>query len=208
VRELLKSIYSQVRQYKQSMKNRKAVNNERFTNKNPKYAHYDIGDWTYGNPIIKSWDEKTKLTIGKFCSIAGNVQLLLGGEHRKDWITTFPFSEFLEDASFIEGHPHTKGDVTIGNDVWICQNAIILSGVNIGNGAIIGAGCVVTKDVPAYAIVAGNPPRIVGLRFSEYQIAELEKIAWWDWEIERITEQVASLLSVNVDEFINQNRKG
>jgi len=58
------------------------------------------------------------------------------------------------------------------------------------------------------AIIAGNPPRIVGLRFSEYQIAELEKIAWWDWEIERITEQVASLLSVNVDEFINQNRKG
>lgn len=171
-------------------------------NQNPKFAKYEIGDWTYGNPYIKSWDEKTRLRIGKFCSIAGNVQILLGGEHRKDWVTTYPFNKFFMEAINIEGHPFTKGDIIIGNDVWICQNAIILSGVRIGNGAIIGAGSVVTRDIPAYALAVGIPAKVISFRFSSNQIASLEQIAWWDWDINKIIESIPLLLSNDIDKFI------
>lgn len=178
-----------------------------FMSTNPKYAKYDIGEWTYGSPIIKAWDEKTNLRIGKFCSIAGNVQFLLGGEHRVDWITTYPFNEVMEEAREYQGHPATKGDITIGNDVWIGQNAIILSGVNIGNGAVIGAGSVVSRDVPAYAIAVGNPARITRHRFSQEQIAKLENIQWWEWSNEEIKNALPLLLSDNIEAFIKQYHK-
>lgn len=173
---------------------------------NPKFSRYEIGEYTYGTPSIKSWDDKTHLKIGKFCSIAGNVQILLGGEHRTDWITTYPFNILFPEASNIEGHPKTKGDINIGNDVWIGQSAIILSGVTIGNGAVIGAGCVVSHDVPAYAIVAGNPAKIIRYRFTEDQISELEKIAWWDWPLDDVMEASELLLSANIEEFIDTNK--
>ena len=175
-----------------------------YLSDNVNYEMYDIGEYTYGTPIIRSWDDKTHLKIGKFCSIAGNVQILLGGEHRTDWITTYPFNKILSEASNIDGHPSTKGDVEIGNDVWICQNAIILSGVTIGNGAVIGAGSVVSKDVPAYAIVAGNPAKLVRYRFTEDQIMQLERIAWWDWPIEKIITHVPELMSSSIFEFFDK----
>lgn len=78
-----------------------------------------IGDYTYGNFEIKEWDDRTKLNIGKFCSIADGVIFLLGGEHRSDFITTYPFNALLKNFEYNGGHPHTKGDITIGNDVWI-----------------------------------------------------------------------------------------
>jgi chloramphenicol O-acetyltransferase type B len=120
-----------------------------------KYSHYEIGRGTYGNPSIRTWQEGTVLKIGSFCSIAVRVYIFLGGEHRVDWTTTYPFSNFWSAASDIEGHPVTRGDVVIGNDVWLGADSMIMSGVTIGDGAVIGAGAVVTKDVPPYSVYAG-----------------------------------------------------
>ena len=148
-----------------------------------------IGDYTYGCPEIFDWEEGASLRIGKFCSISSNVKIFLGGEHRADWITTYPFSALNKDwpeASKITGHPRTKGDVIIGNDVWIGYGAVILSGVTIGDGAIIGAMSVVTKNVDSYTIVAGNPAREIKKRFSSNKIRRLMEIKWWNWPIKKI----------------------
>ena len=115
----------------------------------------EIGDYTYGIPNIKAWDESTKIKIGKFCSIAQGVTILAGGEHQSKWVTTYPFNALLQTFSHIQGHPKTKGDINIGNDVWLATDVKILSGVNIGDGAIIAAGSVVTKDIPPYALGGG-----------------------------------------------------
>lgn len=107
---------------------------------------------------------------------------LLGGEHRNDFVTTYPFNALLEDFNFIKGHPHTKGDINVGNDVWIGSNVKILSGVNIGDGAIIGANSLVTKDIPPYAIAGGNPAKIIKYRFDNETNDKLLKIQWWNFD--------------------------
>ncbi len=164
----------------------------------------EVGKWTYGNPAIAPGISKVK--IGSFCSIASDVVILAGVEHRTDWVSTFPFTAFLSDwpeAQDILGHPGTKGDVIIGNDVWIGQNACILSGVIIGDGAVVGASAVVTKNVPPYAIVGGNPAKIIRYRFDEATIQKLLEIAWWNWTDEEIGVIIPLLLSDNINEFIN-----
>lgn len=128
--------------------------------------------------------------------------IFLGGEHRHDWVTTYPFSALWDQARSIPGHPRSKGDVIIGHDVWIGYGATILSGVNIGNGAVVGAKAVVTKDVPPYAIVAGNPARIVKFRFTPRQINRLLAIAWWDWPEGEIIAALPLLLHTDIDLFI------
>ncbi len=100
-----------------------------FTNRLDKNKNYDIGDWTYGDPQVLSWGEGTTLKIGKFCSLAKDVTIMLGGEHRIDWVTTYPFNAIFQDATHIIGHPKSKGNVVIGNDVWVGKGALILSGV-------------------------------------------------------------------------------
>lgn len=157
---------------------------------------FDIGDYTYGNPIVY-FEGEGNLKIGKFCSIAfDNVKIFLGGNHRVDWATTYPFNKIAEfsEASNITGHPSSKGDVVIGNDVWIGMNATILSGVTIGDGAVVAAHAVVTKDVPPYAIVAGNPARVVKMRFSDDVIEKLLELKWWDWPIEKIRTYIPQLM--------------
>ncbi len=163
---------------------------------------YEIGDYTYGKPKVISWGEGTSLRIGRYCSIASNVVIFLGSEHRIDWVSTYPFPFLWEEAKSIKGHPATRGDVIIGNDVWIGFGATILSGITIGDGAAIGACSVVTKDVPPYAIVAGNPAHLVRYRFDEGTIQELLRISWWDWPDALVRERVQYMCSSNSKEFI------
>jgi len=154
-------------------------------------------------PQVLSWGEGAKLKIGNFCSIAHGVIVFLGGEHRSDWVTTYAFSvTWPEVAGHITGHPKTKGNVVIGNDVWIGLNACILSGVTIGDGAVIGAQAVVAKNVPPYAIVAGNPARVIRYRFDEQVIAKLLAIAWWNWPDAEIAQAMPFLLSDDISSFI------
>jgi hypothetical protein len=130
---------------------------------------------------------------------------MMGGNHRPDWVTTYPFSAINDrwpEAAAIEGHPSTRGDVTIGNDVWIGQNATILSGVSIGHGACVAASAMVSRNVPPYAIVAENPARVVRKRFSDEQIEQLLAINWWDWSEELIRTHVADLLQTDIDAFL------
>jgi acetyltransferase-like isoleucine patch superfamily enzyme len=150
---------------------------------------YNIGDYTYGKPRVASRTQ---------------VRIFLGSEHRMDWVSTYPFLIFLEDAKNIHFHPATKGDVIIGNDVWIGYGVTILSGVTIGDGAVIGACSVVTKDVPPYAIAGGNPARIVRYRFDEETIKKLLEIRWWNWPDHKIRENIKTICSDAMDEFIKR----
>lgn len=164
--------------------------------------NYIIGDYSYGKPNVLFENDKAKLTIGKFCSIADKVTIFLGGNHRTDWVTTYPFNAlklYFPEASQIKGHPATKGDVWIGNDVWIGSNVIILSGVKIGNGAVIAAGSVVTKDVGVYEIWGGNPVRFIKKRFDNETIIRLNKLQWWDWDINKIRNNLDILCSTNFE---------
>ena len=156
----------------------------------------EIGDFTYGNPLIMSWGENGKCKIGKFCSIGANVQIYLGGNHHTDWFTTYPFNALLPEIwGDIEGGvAATKGDVTIGNGVWIANNVTILSGVHIGDGAVIAAGAVVAKDVPDYTMVAGNPARTCKFLWPS---AFAGNRRWWDWPLEKIAYAVSILMGAD-----------
>jgi acetyltransferase-like isoleucine patch superfamily enzyme len=160
-----------------------------------------IGEFSYGKPVVKHWGENCMLTIGKFCSIADEVTIFLGGEHRTDWLTTYPFSAFHPAAAAIRGHPRTKGDVAVGNDVWIGFGATIMSGVRIGDGAVVGARALVSKDVPPYAIVAGNPARAIRYRFDDRTISKLLSVKWWDWPAVYLEPAIPLLMSGNTSAF-------
>jgi acetyltransferase-like isoleucine patch superfamily enzyme len=173
-----------------------------------RFPQETIGRRSYGGLTVLKYDSTHRLRIGSFCSFAADVTVFLGGDHRTDWITTYPFNVLDRRFANITGHPHSKGDVVIGNDVWVGRGAAILSGVTIGDGAAIGAYAVVTKDVPSYAIVAGNPAKLVRLRFSEQVIEELGRVRWWDWPDERLNRAVPYLQSDRIDEFLSLVRSG
>lgn len=165
-----------------------------------------IGAHTYGAPRIRWWGEQANLHVGKFCSIADHVEIFLGGNHRTDWISTYPFPVLWRwrEAKHVKGHPTSRGDVRIGNDVWLGSRCVIHSGVTIGDGAVIAGSAVVTRDVPDYAIVAGNPAKVIRLRFTENQIAGLLQCAWWNWDHARIVESIPTLLSGDVDRLLRE----
>ncbi|WP_082504645.1 CatB-related O-acetyltransferase [Methylobacterium sp. Leaf111] len=167
---------------------------------------YVIGDYTYGVPSVMWWGEDAGLSIGRYCSIAGGVSIMLGGNHRTDWITTFPFNVLDPVASAYTGHPATNGDVRIGNDVWLGISCRIMSGVTVGDGACVAAGAVVTRDVPPYAIVGGVPAKVIRMRFTPEQIAALLEIRWWDLPEKQIQELYYLMLSPDVDGFIEAAR--
>ncbi|MBU0729177.1 MAG: CatB-related O-acetyltransferase [Proteobacteria bacterium] len=167
-----------------------------------RYPQYEFGRETYGHLQVHSWGEGATLKVGSFTSIAPGVQIFLGGEHRLDWVTTFPFNSFWAEAKNLFGHPKTKGDVLIGNDVWLGAESLIMSGVTIGDGAVIGARAVVTKDVPAYAVVAGNPAIVVKRRFDDKTIQRFLVVKWWGWSDSRIKEALPLLLNNDIENFL------
>lgn len=161
-------------------------------------SRISIGRFTYGleKKRILQWNEGASLTIGSFCSIAAGGEIFLGGGHRVDWITTFPFGHIFKEAlgdTEIKGHPTTRGNVVIGNDVWLGANCVVMSGVTIGDGAVVAAGTHVVKDIPPYSIVGGNPGQHIRYRFDEEIISLLLYLKWWDLPVAEIKE-LSSLL--------------
>lgn len=171
-----------------------------------------VGDYTYyDDPVDPEGFERNvlynfgddRLIIGKFCAIATHVKFIMSGaNHKLDGISTFPFPIFGQgwegELAQIMNLP-TKGDTVVGHDVWLGYDAMVLPGVTIGDGAVIGARSVVTSDIPPYAIAAGNPARVIKPRFSDADIARLLAIQWWHWEIEKITRNIAIIMSGDID---------
>lgn len=166
-----------------------------------------VGDYTYYDDFenVENFEKNVKyhfdfigdkLIIGKFCMIASDVKFIMNGaNHLTQAVSTYPFAIFgngWEHAMEGKSYPQ-KGDLVIGNDVWIGYNATIMGGVKIGDGAIIASNSTVVKDVAPYSIVGGNPAQEIKKRFSEEKIKKLLALKWWDWEIEKITQNIQNL---------------
>ncbi|WP_227321593.1 CatB-related O-acetyltransferase [Acidisoma silvae] len=163
---------------------------------------WSVGDCTYGEPTFFS-PEMAKFTIGRYSSVADGVSIALGN-HRPDFVTTYPFATLVRawpSAPPVKDHS-TKGDVVIGNDVWISANVFISSGATIGDGAVIAAHSVITKDVPPYAIMAGNPAKLIRYRFDFRVIEALLRIRWWDWPVHKVDEFLPLMMSDDIGAFL------
>ncbi|MCF8272687.1 MAG: CatB-related O-acetyltransferase [Flavobacteriaceae bacterium] len=176
-----------------------------------------IGDYTYYDDFenVENFEKNVKyhfdfvgdkLVIGKFCMIASDVKFIMNrANHLTKSLSTYPFAIFgngWENAMDGKTYPQ-KGDITIGNDVWIGYNATIRAGVTIGDGAIIATNATVIKDVEPYSIVGGNPAKEIKKRFSENIILKLLELKWWNWEIEKITRNLQNLTDINIDKLMN-----
>ena len=176
-------------------------------------ANISVGEYTMYNDFVNDPTEFEKnnvlyhypvnndrLVIGKFCSIACGAKFLFNSaNHTMKSLSTYPFPLFFEewglDKRNVADSWDNKGDIVIGNDVWIGYEAVILAGVTVGDGAVIGARAVVTKDVPPYTVVGGVPAAPIKKRFSDDVIAALQEIRWWDWERERIAANIDAIKS-------------
>lgn len=171
------------------------------------------GRGTYFDRTINifSWSDRYHINVGKYVSIGRDCNFFLHANHRIDWITTSsqlwgPVTDEIANMHMEMGHPICNGDINVGSDVWIGAKSTIMSGIKINDGAVVGAGSVVTKDVPPFAIVGGNPAQIIKFRFSPEQIIDLMNIKWWDWEEDKIKKEAMSLWSPNIDEFIKKHK--
>lgn len=178
------------------------------------HPNIQIGDYTYFNDFRLPVDDvrqllvpyihvgvPEKLSIGKFVQIAHGVQIITSSaNHQMDGFSTYPFTVFGEPWSLnYEPKLPNKGDTIIGNDVWFGHQSVVMPAVSIGDGAIIAARSVVTKNVPPYAIVAGNPAKIIRFRFDEQTISSLLDIKWWDWPIEKINNNIAAIVGGDIE---------
>ena len=162
---MLNGLKGKIRLYRlRKLWRKKNSHNKTTINRIVPIDRIDIGIGTYGDITVLSYNDKTTLSIGNYCSIAPEVTFMLDVEHYTNHISTYPFKRQLlndKDEAF------SRGNIVIGDDVWIGYRALIMSGVNIGQGAVIAAGAIVTKDVPSYAIVGGVPAKVIKYRFSE-----------------------------------------
>ena len=174
-----------------------------------------VGDYTYYDDFedVHNFEKNVKyhfdftgdqLIIGKFCMIASDVKFIMNGaNHLSNAISTYPFAVFgngWENAMEGKTYPN-KGNIEIGNDVWIGYNATIMAGVKIGDGAIIATNSTVVSDVEPYSIVGGNPAKKIKKRFSPEIIERLLKLQWWNWDIEKITKNVQNLTDLDIDKL-------
>lgn len=160
-----------------------------------------IGAHTYGWQHITTLfgGQGTDLIIGKYCSIAEQVTVMLHGNHHAGWISTYPFNVIAwPDLGAMPDQNSSKGNVIIGNDVWLGREVMLMSGVTIGDGAVIGARSVVTKPVGPYEIWAGNPARFKRQRFAQADIDWLCQLKWWDWPDQKIHDAAHILMSDNL----------
>jgi virginiamycin A acetyltransferase len=176
-----------------------------------------VGDYTYYDDFdnVENFEKNVKyhfdfvgdqLIIGKFCMIASDVKFIMNGaNHLSHSLSSYPFAIFGEDWKMaMDGKEYpTKGNTVVGNDVWIGYNATIMPGVQIGDGAIIATNATVVKDVEPYSIVGGNPAQEIKKRFPKAQIEKLLELKWWDWEIEKITQNVQHLSGENLEDLIH-----
>jgi virginiamycin A acetyltransferase len=169
--------------------------------------YHDPRDFEKNNVLYQYPINKDMLVIGRFCSIACQAKFLMtSGNHTSKSLATYTFPIFYEewglDVSHITEAWDHKGDIVIGNDVWIGYDAVIMSGVKIGDGAIVGTRAVVTNDVPPYTIVGGVPAKAIKKRFSEAVIAKLLELKWWDWPYEKIQANIPYIQSGNLDKLV------
>ncbi len=172
-------------------------------------AGFEKNNVLYHYPI-----HREQLVIGKFCSIACGAKFLFNcANHALNSLSTYTFPLFYQewglDKENITQAWNNKGDIVLGNDVWIGFEAVILAGVTIGDGAVVGARAVVTKDVPPYTIVGGVPAKSIRKRFSQEVITRLEKLRWWDWPENRIRQNIHAIQAGNLEqleEFAVQHR--
>ncbi|MFZ9738876.1 MAG: Vat family streptogramin A O-acetyltransferase [Prochlorotrichaceae cyanobacterium] len=173
-----------------------------------------IGDYTYyDDPEDSENFERNvlyhfpfvgdQLIIGKFCALARGVKFIMNGaNHQLDGLSTYPFQIFGNGWETVEPPPEAlpyKGNTVIGNDVWIGYETVIMPGVKVGDGAIVAAKSVVVSDVPPYTIFGGNPARQIRQRFDDETIRALLEIAWWDWEIDKITRNLDKIVSADLE---------
>ncbi len=167
---------------------------------------HDPRDFEKNNVLYHYPVNHEKLVIGKFCSIACGAKFLFNSaNHALSSLSTYPFPIFFDEWGLpVEDIPaawDNKGDIVVGSDVWIGYEAVILAGVTIGDGAIIGARAVVTRDVPPYTIVGGVPAKPIRKRFDEDTIARLLQLRWWDWPEERIRENIQAIQTGRLDQL-------
>ncbi|WP_160714411.1 type B chloramphenicol O-acetyltransferase [Chitinophaga solisilvae] len=153
--------------------------------------------------LFSDRNDVDRLIIGSYCSIGSGVSFIMAGNqgHRHDWISSFPFFYMSEIPYFRQSRDgyQPAGDTVVGNDVWIGSEAMIMPGITIGDGAVIGSRALVTRDVEPYAIVGGNPAKLIRKRFSEHHITLLMEMKWWNWEEDILKDLMPVLCSENID---------
>ena len=164
----------------------------------------DPVDFEKNNVLYHYPINKDRLIIGRFCSIACGAKFIFtSANHTMSSLSTYPFPLFFEEwdlpISEVAKAWDNKGDIVIGNDVWIGYEDVIMAGVHIGDGAVIAARAVVTKDVPPYTIVGGTPARKIRMRFEAETIAKLQQIQWWNWPVEKIRQSLPYIMNGTVD---------